>query len=423
MAEISKKRGRPRKTEITNKSGLFVTKFEKQIQNTPITKDSSMGWRKWGSDNLYCNKLLDLYSQSPTHHSACQFAIASILGNGVDFKAMGLNGDEVVPNTTQTWDDVIRGLATDYILYGSYALQVLKNRDNKTYSFFNVGLDKVRWGEYDESGNIPYYYISADWSALGTNPPIRIDALDLSNDENLKMGVPYLYVYRAYTPTQQYYTQPTYAAAIQAIQSEIEFVQHDLKSATNNFVPSGMLVLNEVETDEQRQAIMNNIQNMFIGSSNSNSLMVTFSSNVEEKKPEFIPFTANNGNVNIYADANNRTINRILCAHQIPNASLIGMPDLNNSGFSSEAQKLEVSYQLYNKLTGNYNRMAVIRTLNQMLKLNGIDTEIIMRPLSFDDFGNDADVKERTEADTITEEDKKQQTEEIEDGSKNARNN
>ena len=137
-----------------NKNGVFVTKFEKQIQNTPITKDSSMGWRKWGSDNLYCNKLLDLYSQSPTHHSACQFAIASILGNGVDFSAMGLNGYEVVPNTTQTWDDVIRGLATDYILYGSYAMQVVKNRDNKTYSFFNIGLDKVRWGEYDESGNI-----------------------------------------------------------------------------------------------------------------------------------------------------------------------------------------------------------------------------------------------------------------------------
>lgn len=395
-----------------NKGGVFVTKFEKQIQNTPITKDSSMGWRKWGSDNLYCNKLLDLYSQSPTHHSACQFAIASILGNGVDFKAMGLNGDEVVPNTTQTWDDVIKGLATDYILYGSYALQILKNRDNKTYSFFNIGLDKVRWGEYDESGNIPYYYISADWSSVGQNPPIRIDALDLSNDENLKMGVPYLYVFRTYTPTQTYYTQPTYAAAIQAVQSEIEFIQHDLKSATNNFVPSGMLVLDEVENDEQRQAILNNIQNMFIGSSNSNSLLVTFRSNVEENKPEFVPFTANNGNVNIYADANERTINRILCAHQIPNASLIGMPDLVGSAFASEAAKLETAYQLYNKLTGNANRMAVIRTLNQMLKLNGIETEIVMRPLSFNDFGKDADVQERTEADTITEEDKKQQTDE-----------
>lgn len=426
MSEIQKRPvGRPKgsvnKTTLAQQArskggGVYITKFEKTIANTPLTKNSSLGWRKWGSDNLYCNHLLDLYSQSPTHHSACQFAITSIVGNGVDFAAMGLNGDEVVPNSYQTWDDVIRGLATDYILYGSYALQVVKNRDNKTFSFFNIGLDKVRWGEYDDSGNIPYYYVSADWSALGENPPTRIDALDLSNDEKLSMGVPYLYVYRTYTPTQTYYTQPTYAAAIQAIQSEIEFVQHDLKSATNNFVPSGMLVLNDVETQEEREAIIDNVNKMFVGTANSNSLIISFRNNIEENTPSFVPFTANNGNVNIYADANTRTINRILCAHSIPNASLIGMPDISNSGFASEADKLEVSYQLYNKLTGNYNRMAVIRTLNQMLKLNGIDTEIIMKPLSFNDFGNDADVEERTEADTITEEDKKQQTEEKVEG-------
>ena len=72
------------------------------------------------------------------------------------------------------------------------------------------------------------------------------------------------------------------------------------------------------------------------------------------------------------------------------------MPDIGATGFASEADKLETAYQLYNKLTGNANRMAVIRTLNQMFKMNGIDTEIIMKPLSFKDFGDDANVKERT---------------------------
>ena len=79
------------------------------------------------------------------------------------------------------------------------------------------------------------------------------------------------------------------------------------------------------------------------------------------------------------------------------------MPDIGNSGFSSEADKLEVSYQLYNKLVGNYNRMAVIRSLNQMLKMNGVETEIIMKPLNFNDFGNDADVKERTQSTDVPE--------------------
>lgn len=166
-----------------------------------------------------------------------------------------------------------------------------------------------------------------------------------------------------------------------------------------------MLVLNEVETDEQRQAILNNITNTFQGSNNANSVLVTFKNNVDEQKPEFIPFAANSGNINLYASANERTVSRILAAHQIPNASLVGMPDIGATGFASEADKLETAYQLYNKLTGNANRMAVIRTLNQMFKMNGIDTEIVMKPLSFNDFGNDANVEERTEPTQPTDED------------------
>lgn len=413
MGRLPGSKNKPKIPQYRN--GVYNIKMEKHTENTPLTKDSSMGWRKWGVNNNYCNLLLDLYAQSPTHHSACQFAIASIVGNGVDFEQMQFNGDEVVPNSSQTWDEVLKGIATDYILYGSYAIEVLMNKDGKTFSFYNIALDKVRWGEYDENGNIPYYYISSDWTSLSQNPPIRIDALDVNRDR-LEKSKPYLFVYRTYSPTMDYYTQPGYAAGIQSIQSEIEFVNHDLKAAVNNFVPSGMLCLNNVETDEERQAIINNVQNMFVGTNNSNALLVTFKSNIEEQAPTFVPFTANAGNINIYADANMRTVNRILCAHQIPSAALIGCPDLNNSGFSSEADKLTVSYELYNKLTGNYNRMAVIRTLNQMLKMNGVDTEIIMKPLNFNDFGNDADVQERTEADTITENDTKNQTEEKVDG-------
>jgi hypothetical protein len=38
-----------------------------------------------------------------------------------------------------------------------------------------------------------------------------------------------------------------------------------------------------------------------------------------------------------------------------------------------------------------------------MLKMNGLDTEIVMKPLNFNDFGNDADVKERTQSTDVPE--------------------
>ena len=414
MDEIKKRRGRPsgslnkstlaKMQQQTSKGGgVYLTQLEKQIEGSAITKKNALGWVNWGIRNNYPNLLLDLYNQSPTHRSAVNFAVQSILGNGVDFEQMQLNGDEVVPNYSQTWDEVIKSLALDYILYGSYAIQVIMNKDGKTYSFWHMPLDKVRWSEYDEDGQITKYWICQDWTMTGNYPPIEIDALDMKDEWKLEKGKPYLYVYRTYSPTMTYYTQPHYAAAIKAIQAEIEYVNYDLKNIVNGFAPAGVLTLPEVETDEERQAIIQNVTRMFQGSDNANSVMITFRSNIEDKGVEYTPFQSNKGSFNYYADANQRVINRILESHQIPNAALIGMPDIGNSGFSSEADKLEVSYQLYNKLTGNYNRMAVIRTLNQMLKMNGIDTEIIMKPLNFNDFQEDANVKERTESADVPE--------------------
>ena len=388
-----------------SRGGIYLTKLEKQIEGSAITRQNALGWVNWGSNNNYPNLLLDLYNQSPTHHSAVNFAVQSILGNGVDYDAMKLNGDEVVPNYAQDWNEVIKALALDYILYGSYAIQVIMNNDGKTYSFWHTPLDKVRWSEFDEDGQIPSYWICQDWTATGKYPPFQIEALDMKEEKILEKGKPYLYVYRTYSPTMTYYTQPHYAAAIKAIQAEIEYCNYDLKNIVNGFTPAGMITMPEVETDEERNAIINNITKMFQGSDNANSVMISFRNSIEDKAVEFTPFTASQGNVNIYAEANQRVINRILSAHQIPNASLIGMPDVGNTGFASEAQKLETAYQLYNKLTGNSNRMAVIKTLNQMFQMNGVETEIVMKPLNFNDFGDDANVEERTESTEVTPQD------------------
>lgn len=400
---MSRPVGSKNKPKVKPNSGVFLTNFEKQIEGSALTRKNALGWVNWGVKNNYPNLMLDLYNQSPTHRACINFAVQSIVGNGVDYESMQIDGSQIVPNYQMSWDELIRDLALDYILYGSYAIQIIRNKDGKTFSYWHMPLDKVRWSEFDEDGQITKYWISNDWTALGQNPPFEIDAFDMREDSTIESGKPYLYVYRQYTPTMQYYTQGHYQAGIKSIQSEIEYVNFDLRTTVNNFIPSGMLVLNEVETDEERQGIVNNITKMFQGSENANSLMITFRNNVDENKPEFIPFTSSNSNVNVYADANTRTVSRILAAHQIPNASLVGMPDVGNSGFASEADKLETAYQLYNKLTGNANRMAVVKTLNMMFKMNGIDVEVVMKPLSFNDFGEDANVEKRTEATDVDE--------------------
>lgn len=392
---MSRPVGSKNKPKITS-GGLFITNLEKQIQGTPITTNSQQGWVKWGLKNDYPNLLLNLYSESPTHRAAIDFTVQSIIGNGVDYDAMKLDSGDVVPNYYQTWDEILKNLALDFALYGSYAIQIIKNKDNTSYSFYHMPLEKVRWSPYDEDGQITSYWISNDWTAIGLNPPFEIPAFDMRDDQTIERGTPYLYVYRQYSPTQNYYTSPHYTAGIKAIQAEIEFVNYDLKHIVNGFSAAGILTLPQVETDEEKKAIINNIQRMFQGSENTNQMAITFRTNIEDKPVEYTSFADKSSNVNQYADSNKRCINRILAAHQIPSPMLIGMPDANNSGFSSDADKIETAYQLYQKLTGNINRICVIKTINQLFAMNGIDTQIIMKPLKFNDFGDENDNAQST---------------------------
>lgn len=377
----------PRKKGSLNKpkagSNLFVTKMEKQIEGSAVTKKNALGWVNWGERNDFPNLLLNLYSQSPTHAACINFGVQSILGDGIDYEESNFDGNEVTPNYYQNWEELLRSISLDFKLYGSYAIECILNKDGETMSYFHIPLEKVRWSVYDEDGQITKYYICNDWTMASQNPPIEIDAFDMRPDTKVEKGKPYLYVYRPYSPTMTYYTAPHYQAGIKAIQAEIAYLLFDEKTTTNGFVPSGMLLLDEVEDDLERQAIINNITRMFSGVENANSLMISFRRSQEEQAPAFVPFSTNTSNVNLYDSANQRTINRILAAHQINDPQLIGLPNPGSTAFNSEGKLLETAYNVYNKVVGNYDRQCVIKTFNFMLALNGIDTQLVMKPLSF----------------------------------------
>lgn len=396
---------------MKNNKNYINLNFEKQIEGCPITKKNSRGWVNYGLKNDYPYQLLNLYNNSPTMRACINFSVQSIIGDGVDIESMKLDSNDTVPNYQETWDEFLRKISIDFMLYGSYAFQILKNKDGKTFSFYHIPYEQVRWSAYDEDGCITEYYICQDWTQLSKYSPIKLDAFEMRDDFSVKQGKPYIYVYRNYSPSMTYYTSPTYTSAIKSIMAEIEMCSFDLKHITNGFVPSGMLELAPVETDEERNEIIDNINRMFVGGENANSLMITFSNGTGESPAKFIPF--NNGgesSVNVYADSNNRQINRIMSSFNIPSKTLIGLPDEGGSGFNSEAAVIETAYRLYNKLTGNYNRQCIVKTINYLFKMNGIDTEIILKPLTFNDINIMDDTKVDVNVNEVKEDNIEEQT-------------
>ena len=386
----TKRRGRPigsknkPKIELKKTNGgsyVLNVKMEKQIEDAPVNRDSHRGWINFGTDNRYPNKLADLYHNSPTHHSACDFLATAILGEGVDYVESGM-GEDTMPNYQYDFDTLIYNLALDYAIYGGYAMQIIKNNDDKTYSFYHQPYETVRCSPFDEDGVITSYWVSDDWTAVSKFPPIELPSFGFQDDEEIKKGQAYLFVYNDYTPLVPYYSLPKYNSAIKAIQTEIELLRFDLKSVLNNFSASGILTLNRIDDDAERQAIIDNIQALFVGSDNANSLIINFKQNDEENPATFVKIDKDAGNnVNLFAQLDERVEKKILRAHRVPKILLGG--EIDGASLGGDGNELAVQYNLYNLNVAQKARKAVVRTINNALHLNGIDTQIVLKPLKF----------------------------------------
>lgn len=386
MPEIQKKVGRPKGSttkRITN-GGVNIMKFEKQIANAPINKyNAQYGIINFGQDNLYPYKLIDLYNTSVTHKACCDFSTNAICGEGIDWDAMQIkNGDIPNPSYNMGWNEFIRALAFDFSLYSAFAFQIIKNKDNKTYSFFPQPIETIRLEEMDEDGVINNAYLCKDWSATGKYTPIKIPMFGFQEEKEIPRGEAYLFYHKQYNPVNAYYGLPIYSSGLNAIMAEAKFQTYDLKSIVNGFTPVGAITLPSCETDEERRAIINNITQMFTGEENSNNLVITFRDNIEQKPIEFTPFQASMNHVNLFADSNERTINRIMAAWRIPSKSLVGFP-VDSTGFSDSGAYMESAYALYNVNVANNNRREIIDVINQLFKMNGVDVEIQLKPLRY----------------------------------------
>lgn len=386
------------------KGGLNVMNFDKQIENAPIVRFSSRGWMSYGSKNTYPFDLISLYNTSVTHKACVDFATNAIIGEGVDWDAMHIaNGEIPNPNYYTGWNEFIRALAFDFVLYGAFAFQVIKNKDGQTYSFFNQPIETIRLEEKDEDGVINNAYLCKDWSATGKYPPIQIPLFGFQEDETIEMGRPYLFYHKQYNPVNDYYGLPVYSSALNAIQAEAQYQIWDLRNIVNGFTATGAITLPQVETDEERNAMIDNVTKLFSGAENANSLVISFRNNPDDKPIEYTPFTVNT-NVNVYEAANERTINRIMAAHKIPSKSLIGYPS-DDTGFSNSGEYMESAFALYNVNVANNNRKELVDVINTMFKSNGVEIEIKLKPLRYklDESEDKIDTNDNSNGDTTNE--------------------
>ena len=210
------------------------------------------------------------------------------------------------------------------------------------------------------------------------------------------------------------YPVPQYISALKPIQTEIELQRYDLRSVINNFSASGILTLNRVDDDDEKELLIQNITSMFSGADNANSLIINFKNNDEEEPATFVKIDKDaNDSVNLFADSNDRIVEKIVAAHKISNKALIGY-EADSASLGGEGNILNVAFNLYNKTCANKMRRNIVNTINRALAMNGVETKLILKPLQF----NIVDTQDTSSNNSLVD-DKNEDTEQATSDNKN----
>lgn len=318
----------------------------------------------YDKDNLYPNLLLDLYNTSAIHKSIIKSKIEQTYGKGLDTK------NKEVKEYLNKNKEMLIAVITDYILFGGISIEILKNKDNKTYTYNHVDFSCIRVDKELKNNKPTIAYFSSnwkDWKKFDFKVENEYDILDEDNYENDKT----LFYLSSYQPNNLFYPQPDYSSALNDIRTDALISEYFLSNLENGMRPGKLVLIpnGRSYSDEQKEEIVHNLRKENVGVKMTSAMMTAFYDG--ESKPEIIDIT-NSDNNDAFITLVNTVQQTILTAHRITNASLLG---IQTSGKLGNTEEIINSQNLYfNTVISNYQNI-ILDVYNKLLTLNGYNVE------------------------------------------------
>ena len=310
-----------------------VPQYQEVVKNKPYIF--------YGEDNLFPNHLLALYQYSSINRACINAIIYGVKGKNLLVKEG--NPDAIaMANRNETVYEVMEKCITDRILFGGYALNIVKSNDGGIAEFYHTDFSRLRAGKQDVFGNTGTYWYSVDWKGTQVNPqkfkPIEIPAFNMTDDSTSQI----MYV-KSYIPGMDYYTAPDWVAAITSIQLDIEIKNFHLCNTQNSMMPSmAVSFKNGTPNEEEMTMIQRQLEAKYTSTNNAGKFFLFFSENAESA-PD-ITAIPNNASDAWYANMAPQIEQTVLSAFRITSPQILG---IKTAGQLGGREELLDAYQLF----------------------------------------------------------------------------
>lgn len=313
-------------------------------------KVSGKDFITWGSDNKYPQFLLDCYNNCTTLQTIINGVVDYVCGDSIECNIVDFS--TAINKQGDTITDLIQRITTDYLIFGSFAIQIVKDFSGKVSELYWIDINKIRSDEKNE-----VFFYSEDWSkSVGRVQTLKYPKFKV-NDTNPTS----IYYYKS-KKARTVYGVPLWNAATKNVEIERKITDFHINELSNNFMTSKLISFNNgTPNDEQKLEIERNLNEKFSGSENGGRVMIAFSES-KENAPEVVELGTDS-----FADRYNTLAKRnkeeIYCAFRATPV-LFGLVTESNGFATSEYSD---SYKLFNKTVVHPIQQAIIQSFNKIL--------------------------------------------------------
>jgi hypothetical protein len=322
------------------------------------------GYIKYGENNDYPDYIVDLYNKSSKHSAIVKSKVHYITGNGWSGEADAQAFIDKA-NRVESLNDLTRKVSLDIEIFGGAYLEVIWDLSGNIAELWHCDYTKIRTNK----DNTQYWY-KEDWKDNKVKPDV-IRAFNTKQPN----GKQILYV-KEYRPNIGIYGLPSYFAALNYIESDIEVSKHILGNAQTGFSASKLITLpNGEPSDEEKRNVDNRLRKTYSGA-DGKKYMIAFVNDIS-RKPVVDDLGTSDLTKEDFGRVDSLIQTNIFSGHQVTTPSIMGIAEAGKLGSRTEMRD---GYEIFKNTYVNAKQMHLESVFNMLAKLKGVISEIKIIP-------------------------------------------
>jgi hypothetical protein len=322
------------------------------------------GYIKYGENNDYPDYIVDLYNKSSKHSAIIKSKVHYITGNGwsgePDAQAFIDNANRI-----ESLNDLTRKVSLDIEIFGGAFLEIIWDLSGNLAEIWHCDYTKMRTNK----DNTQYWY-KEDWKDNKVKPEVVA-----AFNPKLPTGKQILYV-KEYRPNIGIYGLPSYFAALNYIESDIEVSKHILGNAQTGFSASKLITLpNGEPNDEEKRNVDNRIRKTYSGA-DGKKYMIAFVNDIS-RKPVIDDLGTSDLTKEDFGKIDELIQTNIFSGHQVTTPSIMGIAEAGKLGTRTEMRD---GYEIFKNTYVNAKQMHLESVFNMLAKYKQVITEIKIIP-------------------------------------------